>query len=166
MLILCRWPVVVCLSSFQRRFRGVNRTPHSFCVTGQCLLPNFLLLQSQRSQLHSPFILCHWPVCFLCGFFGHVLFQFLCNLQQYCNSAYNKLNSLQQKEFINITKMNYIWGKKQKREKETNTHALMHARAHEHTHTRTHTCMHALTRTHTHTHTPVSYTHLTLPTRR
>ena len=45
-------------------------------------------------------------------FFGHVLFQFLCNLQQYCNSAYNKLNSLQKKEFINITKMNYIWKKK------------------------------------------------------
>ena len=48
-------------------------------------------------------------------FFGHVLFQFLCNLQQYCNSAYNKLNSLQQKEFINITKMNYIWKKKEKK---------------------------------------------------
>ena len=31
-----------------------------------------------------------------------------------------------------------------------------------HTHTRTH----ARTHTHTHTHTPVSYTHLTLPTRR
>ena len=45
-------------------------------------------------------------------FFGHVLFQFLCNLQQYCDSAYNKLNRLQQKEFINITKMNYIWREK------------------------------------------------------
>ena len=44
-------------------------------------------------------------------FFGHVLFQFSCNVQQYCDSAYNKLNSLQQKEFINITKINYI-GKK------------------------------------------------------
>ena len=43
---------------------------------------------------------------------GHVLFQFLCNLQQYCDSAYNKLNSHQQKEFINITKMNYIGEKK------------------------------------------------------
>ena len=40
--------------------------------------------------------------------FGHVLFQFLCNLQQYCDSAYNKVNSRQQKEFINITNMNYI----------------------------------------------------------
>ena len=39
---------------------------------------------------------------------GHVLFQFLCNLQQYCD----KLNSHQQKEFINITKTNYIGGKK------------------------------------------------------
>ena len=41
-------------------------------------------------------------------FSGHVLFHFLCNLQQYCDSAYNKLNSLQQKEFIDLTKMNYI----------------------------------------------------------
>ena len=30
-------------------------------------------------------------------FWGHVLFQFLCNLQQYCDSAYNKLNSHQKK---------------------------------------------------------------------
>ena len=44
-------------------------------------------------------------------FFCHVLFQFLCNLQQYCDSAYNKLNSLQQKEFINIKKWT-IFGKK------------------------------------------------------
>ena len=49
------------------------------------------------------------------SFFGHVLFQFLCNLQQYCNSAYNKLNSLPQKEFINITEMNYIWKNKNKK---------------------------------------------------
>ena len=70
--------------------------------------------------------------------FCNVLFQFLRNLQQYCDSAYNKLNSLQQKEFIDITKINYIWKKKKmKREKETNTHALTHARAHEHTHART-----------------------------
>ena len=72
-------------------------------------------------------------------FFGHVLFQFLCNLQQYCDSAYNKLNSLQQNEFIDITKMNYIWRrKKKKREKETNTHALTHSRMHARTNTRTH----------------------------
>ena len=67
-------------------------------------------------------------------FFCHVLFQFLCNLQQYCNSAYNKLNSLQQKEFINITKMNYIWKKNFK--KTPCTHACTHA--HTHTHTYTH----------------------------
>ena len=48
---------------------------------------------------------------------GHVLFHFLCNLQQYCDSAYNKLNSHQQKEFINITKINYIVGKN-RRERE------------------------------------------------
>ena len=50
----------------------------------------------------------------------HVLFPFLCNLQQYCDSAYNKLNSHKQKEFINITKINYI-GKtnKQKNRRDT-----------------------------------------------
>ena len=30
---------------------------------------------------------------FSLSFSLHVLFQFLCNLQQYCDSAYNKLNS-------------------------------------------------------------------------
>ena len=49
-----------------------------------------------------------WRFFFFIYSFGHVLFQFLCNLQQYCDSAYNKLNSHQQKEFINTTKMNYI----------------------------------------------------------
>jgi len=53
-------------------------------------------------------------------FFGHVLFHvmlyfILCDLQQYSNSAYNKLNSLQQKVFINITKRNYIWKRKRKK---------------------------------------------------
>ena len=78
----------------------------------------------------------------------------MCNLQQYCDSAYNKLNSLQQKEFIDITKMNYIWKKKKDREgdKHTCTHALTHARAHEHTHARTHARMHA--RTHARARTP------------
>ena len=71
---------------------------------------------------------CHRLFC------GHVLFQFLCKLQQYCDTAYNKLNSHQQKEFINITKMNYIGGKIGERERETNTHAHMHARTHTHTH--------------------------------
>ena len=33
----------------------------------------------------------------------HVLFQFLCNVQQYFDSEYNKLNSHKQNEFINIT---------------------------------------------------------------
>ena len=69
-------------------------------------------------------------------FFGHVLFQFLCNLQQYCDSAYNKLNSHQQKEFINITKMNYIG--EQTGEREGNKHTGMHACTHAHTHTHTH----------------------------
>ena len=49
-------------------------------------------------------------------------------------------------------------------------HARTHARARTHTHTYTHTHTHTLTHIHmharTHTHTPVSYTHLTLPTRR
>ena len=91
--------------------------------------------------------------------FCHVLFQFLCSLQQYCDSAYNKLNSLQQKEFIDITKMNYIWReKKEEREgdKHTCTHALTHARAHEHTHTRTHA------RTRAHPPPPPPHTH-TIP---
>ena len=35
----------------------------------------------------------------------HVLFPFLCNIQQYCDSEYNKLNSHKQKEFINITQL-------------------------------------------------------------
>ena len=93
--------------------------------------------------------------------FGHVLFQFLCNLQQYCDSAYNKLNSLQQKEFINITKMNYIWRKKEKKRRErrrqthmhSRTHACTRARTHARTHTRTHARARAHTHTHTHTHT-------------
>ena len=38
-----------------------------------------------------------------------------------------------------------------------------HTHTHTHTHARTHTHIH--TRTHTHTYTPVSYTHLTLPTK-
>ena len=52
----------------------------------------------------------HRLVFFFLSFFeeGHVLFQFLCSLQQHCDSAYDKLNSHQQKEFINITKMDYI----------------------------------------------------------
>ena len=53
-------------------------------------------------------------VSFLLFFFlFSVMFysSFCANLQQYCDSAYNKLNSHQQKEFINITKMNYIGGK-------------------------------------------------------
>ena len=89
----------------------------------------------------------------------HVLFQFLCNLQQYCDSAYNKLNSLQQKEFIDITKMNYIWKKKKKkeREKETNTHALTHSRMHARTNTRTHAHTHARTRAHPPTHPPTQF---------
>ena len=90
-------------------------------------------------------------------FLGHILFQFLCNLQQYCDSSYNKLNILQQKEFIDITKMNYIWRRKKEEEREgdkhTCTHALTHARAHEHTHTRTHARAHPPTHPHTHTHT-------------
>ena len=86
-------------------------------------------------------------------FVCHVLFQFLCNLQQYCDSAYNKLNSLQQKEFIDITKMNYIWREKKKRERETNTHALTHSRMHARTNTRTHAHTHARAPTHPHTHT-------------
>ena len=59
---------------------------------------------------------------------GHVLFQFLCSLQQYCDSAYNKLNSRQQKEFINITKMNYIGEKIGAREGDK--HLCTHARTH------------------------------------
>ena len=53
-------------------------------------------------------------------------------------------------------------------ERERETHARTHARTHTHTHTlkHTHTRTHTHTQTHTHTHTPVSYTHLTLPTRR
>ena len=49
----------------------------------------------------------------------------------------------------------------------THTHTL--SLSHTHTHTRSlslsHTHTHPYTHTHTHTHTPVSYTHLTLPTR-
>ena len=87
-------------------------------------------------------------------FFGHVLFQFLCNLQQYCDSAYNKLNSLQQKEFIDITKMNYIW-KRKKEEREGDKHTCTHACTRARTHARTHTRTHARAPTHppAHTHT-------------
>ena len=45
----------------------------------------------------------------------------------------------------------------------THAHTRAHTRASVHTHTRTHA--HTHTHTHTHTRTPVSYTHLTLPTR-
>ena len=59
----------------------------------------------------------HWQVL---GYIYHppphsptyVLFQFLCNIQQYCNSEYNKLNSHKQKGCISITKLNCIGGKK------------------------------------------------------
>ena len=47
-------------------------------------------------------------------------------------------------------------------------HSLRYAHLHKHnvyTRARTHARMHAHARTHTHTHTPVSYTHLTLPTK-
>ena len=87
-------------------------------------------------------------------FFGHVLFQFLCNLQQYCDSAYNKLNSLQQKEFIDITKMNYIWRKKRReRRRQTHMHSRTHAcmRARTHARARAHPPTHPHTHTHTHT---------------
>ena len=43
---------------------------------------------------------------------------------------------------------------------------LLTALAFIHTYEHTHTHKHTHTLTHTHTHTPVSYTHLTLPTRR
>ena len=75
---------------------------------------------------------------------GHVLFQFLCNLQQYCNSAYNKLNSLQQKEFINITKMNYIWRRKKREEREGDKHTCTHACTRARTHARTHAHTHKI----------------------
>ena len=52
---------------------------------------------------------------------GHVLFQFLCNLQQYCDSAYNKL-VIYAKEFINITKINYIEKNIYERGGDTHTH--------------------------------------------
>ena len=58
---------------------------------------------------------------------GYVLFQFLCNLQYYCKSAYNKINSHQQKKFINITK-SQLYGRGggggggNRRERETHTH--------------------------------------------
>ena len=95
---------------------------------------------------------------FFFSFFFSCFIPFLCNLQQYCDSAYNKLNSLQQKEFIDITKMNYIWRRRKKKEeregdKHTCTHALTHARAHEHTHTRTHARARAPPPPPTHTHT-------------
>ena len=54
---------------------------------------------------------------------------------------------------------------------ETHTHTHTHIHTHTtppptHTHTHTYTHTHTHSHTHTHTHTPVSYTHLTLPTRR
>ena len=61
---------------------------------------------------------------------GHALFQFLCNLQQYCDSAYNKLNSHQQNEFINITKINYSGEQIGEGDKHARTHALTHTRTH------------------------------------
>ena len=85
-----------------------------------------------------------WGICwFICVTFlgvGHVLLQFLCNLQQYCDSAYNKLNSHQQKEFINITKMNCIGKNRRERGRQTRRHACTQAR--------THPCMHACTHIH------------------
>ena len=56
------------------------------------------------------------------------------------------------------------------RQTDTHTHRHTHTHTHTHIHPRTHVRTHAHARTHahthTHTHTPVSYTHLTLPTRR
>ena len=106
----------------------------------QSIFLNSCLPSIQTTSLHFRHQNFLHTFLFVC----HVLFQFLCNLQRYCNSAYNKLNSLQQKEFINITKMNYIWRKKNRRERRRQTH--MHSRMHARTNTRTHT--------HTHTQIP------------
>ena len=85
------------------------------------------------------------------------LFLFSCfipvlyNLQQDCDSAYNKLNSLQQKEFINNKNELYLEKEKKKRERRRQTH--MYSRMHARTNTRTHARTHARARAHTHTHT-------------
>ena len=47
----------------------------------------------------------------------------------------------------------------------THTHTHIHKHTHTHTHARARTHTHTHAHTHTHTHTPVSYTHLTLPTK-
>ena len=85
-------------------------------------------------------------ICLSWTFFGHFLFQFLCNLQQYCDNAYNKLNSLQQKEFIDITK-NELYLDKKKEEREGDKHTCTHACTNTRTHAR------APTHLPTHTHT-------------
>ena len=92
-----------------------------------------------------------WIYRFSFFFFGHVLFQ------QYCDSAYNKLSSLQQKEFIDITKMNYIWKKEKKRRRERRRQTHMYSRTQACTRARTHARTH--TRTHAHARTPPPHTH-------
>ena len=65
--------------------------------------------KKKKEEKKEDYALCDKIIVILKVFF--FLCFILCNLQQYCDSAYNKLNSHQQKEFINITKMNYIGGK-------------------------------------------------------
>ena len=83
-----------------------------------------VVISGANKSLQRLLFFCFFLDRFFFFFFGHVLFQFLCNLQQYCDSAYNKLNSLQQKEFINNKNELYLENKKgeREREKETNTH--------------------------------------------
>ena len=61
--------------------------------------------RSRRDKVFFFFFLSYY----LFIYFGSCFIPVFVQLKQYCNSVYNKLNSLQQKEFINITKMNYIW---------------------------------------------------------
>ena len=81
------------------------------------------------------------------------LFQFLCNLQQYCDSAYNKLNSHSAKRVYRHNKNElYLEEEKKTREKETNTHELTHSRMHARPNTRT-------ARTHARAPPPPPHTH-------
>ena len=123
---------------------------------------HFLLFSSVKSMHHTQvllndknktrkFYISSLFLFFLFFYFVfNVLYQFLCNLQQYCNSAYNKLNSLQQKEFINNKNELYLEKEKKIEEREGDKH--MHSRLHARTNTRTPARTHARTHSRTHTH--------------
>jgi len=102
---------------------GVLGRYSTFKIMFHMLLLLFLLFLLLLLLLLYFFVQCYYK--------KQVLFQFLCNVQQCCDSDYNKLNSHKQKEFINITKLRCIggwggWGGIEETERETHTHTHTH----------------------------------------